>query len=432
MARQKTSREGSSTTDSDDTKRTGRRKAAATEIPEAEVVAETPPIAHVPEAAADAPAQDSPAPEAAMSEPSAPEAPVPDAPQPEASAADTPEPAPAQSDTEATQPDAPAPAQPQTEAPKPDAPAPKQSASILPMLLGGAFAAALGYGAHMLTQSGNAPDMQAELAQLRSTIDALPAPAPAFDPSPLVARLDALETAQPDTAALDDLTAQLGALAAQVTALDAATQDTLRAASAAQQDALAAFEGEIARIQADLDDLRALATERVEAAQAARDTALASAALDQLRAALVTGAPFAGALAQITGAGFSLPEPLAALPNGVATIEALAESYTDAARAGLRASLLDAPASSTTERLGNFLRAQVGAMSTTPRAGDDVDAILSRGAAAMLEGDVATALAELAPLPEAARAPMADWIAAATARLDASAALDALAAQIAP
>ncbi|MFN4058118.1 MAG: COG4223 family protein, partial [Roseinatronobacter sp.] len=295
--------------------------------------------------------------------------------------------------------------------------------------------------AHMLTQTSAAPDLQGQITELRRIIAALPAPepapvpAPAFDPTDLIARLDALESAEPVAPDLSSLTEQLADLSAQIAALQSAqssVQDSVLAATAGQRDALGAFAADIAQVQADLEDLRALATERVQAAQAARDMALAQAGLDQLRAALVTGAPFAGALAQITEAGFALPDALAGRQGGVATIDALTETFPAAARAGLRASLLDAPATSTTERLGNFLRAQVGAMSTSPRPGDDIDAILSRAGAAMVEGDVAAALAELALLPETARAPMADWIDAATARQNALAALEALAADIAP
>lgn len=389
------------------------------EIPDAEIVAETPApqLAPAPELAPElAPEMTTAAaPQTGRADASGPQARGDDLPAPDAQTA--PDAAPAQ----------PADPEPGPSAPKP-APAPQPSASILPMLLGGAVAAALGFGAHMLTQTRSGPDLQAQIATLRDTLAALPAPPPAFDPSELTARIAALEGQAPAAQDLAALAAELAALsAAQETA-----QDAILAAAAAQRDAQSALEAEIARLQAELADVRALATERVEAATAARDTALASAGLDQLRAALVTGAPFATAMAQIAQAGFALPDPLPALPMGVATIEALAESYTDAARAGLRASLMDAPAASTTERLGNFLRAQVGALSTSPREGQDVDAILSRAAAAMLEGDVARAVAELDALPEIARAPMAEWRAAATARLEASAALDALAAQIAP
>jgi hypothetical protein len=82
------------------------------------------------------------------------------------------------------------------------------------------------------------------------------------------------------------------------------------------------------------------------------------------------------------------------------------------------------------ERFGAFLRSQTGARSTAPRAGDDPDAVLSRAEGALAEGQIAAALTLLEALPEAGRAEVAAWRAAAEARLAAVDAAEALAAAL--
>ena len=73
----------------------------------------------------------------------------------------------------------------------------------------------------------------------------------------------------------------------------------------------------------------------------------------------------------------------------------------------------------------DFLAAQTGARSLTPREGTDPDAILSRAEFALSEGRLADALAEVTTLPDPIRAPFSDWIARAEARLAVTAALEA-------
>ncbi|MGC1487099.1 MAG: hypothetical protein WA784_04835, partial [Albidovulum sp.] len=70
------------------------------------------------------------------------------------------------------------------------------------------------------------------------------------------------------------------------------------------------------------------------------------------------------------------------------------------------------------------------ARSLTPRAGEDPDAILSRAEAALGTGDLKTALVEIATLPEAGRARLAEWTGLAERRLAAAAAIAALAADM--
>jgi hypothetical protein len=346
------------------------------------------------------------------------EAPAFGAPDPE-----TPDPDPALAEARA----APEAAKPQTTHDQDPPPAPKTS--IVPMLLGGAVAAALGYGAHMLTQSGPTIDtsaFQTELTSLRADLQGLAIPAP-FDPAPLQSQIAALaasvavlENAAPliDPAAMSALGAQVEAVVAGTTALTTE---------------MAALRADMGALQADMADLRDLAQNRVALAEAAVDTALARAGLDMVRAAIDIGAPFDQAVAQIAQAGVAVPDAIIAVATaGIVTPDALIESFDAHARAALRVILTDAPAASTTERLGNFLRAQVGARSTAPRDGDDPDAVLSRAGAAVQAGDFATALQELDALPEAGRAAMGDWMQAATARAAALSALPDLTQAIAP
>jgi hypothetical protein len=77
--------------------------------------------------------------------------------------------------------------------------------------------------------------------------------------------------------------------------------------------------------------------------------------------------------------------------------------------------------------IGGFLTRSLGVRSVAPREGNDPDAVLSRAEAAVNAGDLSAALNELDTLPEEAQAVMADWRAAADARVSARTAADALA-----
>ena len=81
-------------------------------------------------------------------------------------------------------------------------------------------------------------------------------------------------------------------------------------------------------------------------------------------------------------------------------------------------------------RLTSFLRSQSGARSLTPHEGTDADAVLSRAEAALREGQIKAALAELAGLPPAGAELMKPWIADATRRLDTEQAISDLSATL--
>lgn len=275
-----------------------------------------------------------------------------------------------------------------------------------------------------LPEAAPPPDLSAITSRL-DALEARPAvaaPAP-VDLSAVESRLAALETAPPpaiagDPAAAQELTRALAAmradLAAQKEAAAKAAADVAAAAEAARA-ALAKAEEDAARLRTEAEAAVALAR---------RD-----AALGRLAAAVDSGAPYAAAAADLAAAGAVLPEVLASqAETGVPTLLSLQAAYPEAARAALEASLRADMGETTMERIGTFLRTQTGARSLEPREGTDPDAVLSRAEAAVAAGDLATALTEIAALPEPGRAAMEGWTIRASARVGAIAALAELSA----
>lgn len=315
------------------------------------------------------------------------------------------------------------------------------------MVLGGAVAAGAGFGLARLMPDllAPAPDstladtvaaQAQELAALREQLAALPAK-PAPDPD-LVARVAALEAATaPDLPALET---RLAAVETAVAALPAAGGSTTALDPALVAD-LAALKQQVAAlgaggtIPADVIAAAASAEERLQQAEAraaalaeqATATAAAArrlAALDRIAAAFDSGAPFTAAAADL---GADLPPALADhAQTGLPTLPELQASFDDAARAALEDALRANMGESWTDRVSNFLRSQTGLRSLTPREGNDPDAVLSRAEAALTEGRLSDALAELAAMPEAGKPALAGWIAEATVRTAAEEALSQL------
>jgi hypothetical protein len=343
-------------------------------------------------------------------------------------------------------------------APPPQEPTRSGGGMVFGMILGAVIAAGAGvgvvrYAPQWLGQTALASavaadpataqaltDLQAQVAALSARLDALPA-ADATLPD----RISKLEQATPpDTAALqaqlNDLSARIDALPAPSAASGPATAapsaeltaelQALRDQIAALQTGTAASDKAVAlaaEAEQRLTEARDAAAALTAATQAATATTLRQAALGRIGAALETGVPFAAALADLGG---EVPQVLADnAATGLPALTALQASFPDAARRGLEAAITADMGASWTERVTNFLRTQTGARSLTPREGDDPDAILSRAEAALAKGDVASALAEVATLPDPAKAAMADWTAQADLRQRAVQALTALAAQ---
>jgi len=235
------------------------------------------------------------------------------------------------------------------------------------------------------------------------------------------------------TALRDEIGAQRDALSAEISA----QQEALSAEISEQQVTL---ESEKAAMLDDFAAQRAEVEEIISAARAAEVSAEEQAALAASRAALAdlttraqTGTGFAEPLAVLMDNGVFVPDALkATAESGLPTLAALATDFPEAARAALRSARRAAPAEERSQGggLAGFLQNQMGARSVVPREGDDPDAVLSRAEAAVQKGDLDTALTEIAALPEAAQADLADWVAAANLRRDALAGASALAQQL--
>lgn len=342
-------------------------------------------------------------------------------------------------------------------APRPAEPVQKASSgagAFLGMVLGGivAFAGgfgvarfmpdlmpALGAGADSATQDAVAAQ-QAELDALKDQVAALSQAAPDTAVTDglsdrLAAVETALQSASPETAASPDMAAiedRLAALESRPAAQggsapDSAALDALRA----EVDALKAGGGLSGNAQALAQEAEARLAEARDAAAALKaETEAAAAAtrrqvaLTRLFAALESGAPYSAALADLGG---DLPPVLAeSAEAGLPTLATLQDTFPDAARRGLEAAINADMGANWSDRVANFLRAQTGARSLTPREGNDPDAILSRAEAALTRGDVKASLADIATLPAPAQDAMADWTAAATRRVQAAEAVAAL------
>lgn len=321
-----------------------------------------------------------------------------------------------------------------------DPPPPPPRNGFVPLVLGGIIAGGIGFGAHyLLSADDTAPDTSAELAALQAEIDTLRADMDGLPPpTDLAAVEDDIASLRSDLDALRDLSGvdeEIEQLRAALQAEDGPDLapleeriDDLAAQRAEimaeQDDALEMLRGELDALRAEMADLRDLSERRVAEAEAAVDTALARAGLESMQAALRSGAPYPDAITQLEQGGVDVPRALAEpASTGVPTLESLQDDFPGAARAALRDTLQTAPADSTAERLGNFLRAQVGARSTAPREGDSADAILSRAGAHVEAGDLSAALDEIADLPQQAQDSLAGWSSGAEARLAADAAL---------
>ena len=325
--------------------------------------------------------------------------------------------------------------------------------SVVPMVIGGVLAAAVGFGLAQVVPQGwpltDTSAMSAEVKTQAATIAALQtrvaalaeAPVPAMDPA-VLDRLAAVETAVETAVATipapvgvpADLTARLDAVEQRLAAAPAQAGGTQGVAPSVDMAAMAQLQAEIAALKtggASLDAKMAQTADKLDSiraeAEAVVTQAAARSALHQLQAAVDSGAPFGSALADLAGA--TIPEVLTAhAAAGLPSLPDLRASFPQAARAALDVSLQAATGDSWTDRMGTFLRHQTGARSLTPREGADPDAVLSRAEAALAAGDLTQTMTELAGLPEVGKTAMTDWLAQVQLRLDAGAAVQALSA----
>ncbi len=306
------------------------------------------------------------------------------------------------------------------------------------LLLGGAATALAWYDP--LHWRGENP-VQAEVAGLTARLSAAEAAGKVLEE-----RLAKLEAAPPPVSAdalatleqaVKDNQAALAALqqapgagdevsSVQVAALSQAVEDLkqqvagLSTVSGSPEGTRAAVEAVLAERAAEQEAEAKAVTEAAERQAARADAA------GRLLATARAGAPYADLLPALEGLPLD-PVLQEAASAGLVTQKALTDTFPEAARKALDASLRASGGEGLGDRFYTFLRIQTGARSLEPREGTDPDAVLSRAEAAVGAGDIATALDELAGLPPEGQAEMADWTAMARQWLAADKALDDLA-----
>ncbi|WP_347311679.1 COG4223 family protein [Defluviimonas sp. SAOS-178_SWC] len=340
--------------------------------------------------------------------------------------------------------------------PQPEPRAAGRKGGFVPMVLGGVIAAGLGFGAaaYVLPRFWVPDQRAAEFASVREELAAQAARISGLDTdlgkiksdttagdvaagqAALAARLDGEITAlRTSVSALDE---DLKKAVARFESLDVRLSEIEKRpveGGAASATALEAFGREMADLRAEIDAQRAAAaqaqqdiaatasaaTEKITAAEAEasrlRDEAeavtrrgAARGALSRIQAALESGGALEGALADLASSGVDVPPALADQAQGVPSLGALRAAFPPAAREALAISLKETAGGGTWDRITAFLRSQSGARSLSPRAGDDPDAVLSRAEAALTAGALTTAIEEIAKLPPAGQARMAEWV----------------------
>ena len=314
------------------------------------------------------------------------------------------------------------------------APAPavvQKGPGFLPLLLGGLLAGGIGFliATYLVPRPEPVAPDTARLEALEAEIAALQSAPVAETPAGEPVDLSGLEATQADLAArTEDLQARLDELAAAPAEEAPEGPD----AAALVAEATEGLETRLGTLETDLATLRDDLSPRISAleesvaesnslAQSIEDEAEAmarDAARNQVRQALESGAPYAEQLEILGG---DAPEGLAASAgSGVAPQAALVSAFPELSREALRAAREADPSTG----VGSLFQNALNPRSLAPRDGDDPDAVLSRAEAAVREGNLDAAIAELDALPEAARDVLASWTERANARAAALSAAD--------
>jgi hypothetical protein len=331
-----------------------------------------------------------------------------------------------------------------------DAPpsAPRRRGVFVAVLLGGLLAGAIGFAAAQYFGNDRWPfnkgvsateELAAVVAEQNTRIDALQND---------IARLSQTVSGLPERTVTDALSASqeeaaktVASLANTISGLDQRIADLeMRpvADGSGNADAVAAYKKELeamrAMFQQQLDRVQAVQEQaskvQLSAEEIARKAAIRD-ALGQIEAAAGSGLPFGDALAILSDAGATVPQALALRAGrGIVSFARLQAAFPDAARAALDAATRAEVQAGTTSKLTAFLRTRLGARSLQPRQGDDADAVLSRAQAALRNGDIGGALAELQALPPEGLAKMRSWMDLANSRIDAMAEIATLRANV--
>ena len=303
--------------------------------------------------------------------------------------------------------------------------------------------------------SGNWPferiatDFEARLATQSDEISALNTLIASYDDTTalqdLQAQIDGMRTIVTDLAALqveieqlfgvqnetiDRVAALEEKLTSQSGITPAANAEITRYATALKlvQTQISEQNNAIAEQRAGIAELSAAVELTQQETKSATHQSLTDGTISQVIGALESGAPFAFAIAGLQDFETLLtPALVAAAPYGVPTADALARAFPEQSRTALIAARTTSTSqASSSNRVGDFLRSQLGMRSITPRAGNDPDAVLSRAEAAIQAGQVSNALSALTALPDSARTSMAGWIEQAELRQAAQLAVAAL------
>lgn len=329
------------------------------------------------------------------------------------------------------------------EAPSDDAPAEEASAQeepetassssgFWPLLLGGVAAAGIGFVASMALEpqsgwfaSGSSTNLaieqlEIETASLRADFEAAQTRLADFQSTELAALQGLIvELQEQSDTRLSDLNDRLAELEARplvevagsedLEAAFAAELSELRARMEAQRAEMAAMADEAS---AKLEEAASKAAEVENSAITAANAAAVRAGLSRIQVAIDGGGPYAAPMGEVEQISETLAPDALVLQSeeGVATLAQLQQDFPLSARDTLAAVRSEAaPDQGVGGRLTAFFQAQTGARSVTPRDGDDADAVLSRAEAALQDGRLTDALAELDSLDDTAAAQMAAW-----------------------
>lgn len=315
-------------------------------------------------------------------------------------------------------------------------PTPAEKKSGFPLILGGVVAAAVGFGTSLVVPDGwpigadnsetqaQISAQQSEIASLTERLDSLNNP----DPDAAIAPVEAWVTE-----VTDQLRSDLSGVTATLASLDERIETLEKrpvSGDAASEDAVAAYERDVVALReqlesqrAEIDAMLANAQAQSAAAQLSVEEAKHIAALSAIEAALNNGSDYSSALADLMG---TAPAALFESAAGVPTQETLEDGFIAPARDAIAASLAANVEDGSVSRVGGFLRDRLGLRSLTPQDGADANAILSRAEFALQEGRITDAVAQIAALPQDGQDLMAAWVAEATQRMTAFAALSEL------
>lgn len=309
---------------------------------------------------------------------------------------------------------------------------------LLPAILGGLIAAAIGFGVAYYILPRPDPEMgtnvaanATELEAVRGEIAALSEATQEIDLTPVTGQIDELR---------GQITGEIDVLAERISVFDERLLTLEKQPSGdgtLQEAALQAYQNELDELRAKVEDQASAAFEQLESTRAeaeaiekaALDAARAAqmrAALAQVQTALNTGAPMAAPLEDLQAAmgDEALPAALTDVAEGVPTLAKLQADFPNAARLALADARAGGESGEETSAFGAFLREQLNVRSVAPRDGDDADAILSRAQAAVSDGQLQAALDEITALPEVAQAKLSEWAGLAQIRVDAVQAAD--------